>query len=241
MGLLLQSELSMHAASTMKIPVMIELFAQARTGKFRLDDELSVKNEFKSIVDGSSYQLDSADDSDAEVYALIGKTMTLRQLCEKMITVSSNLATNLLIEKLGVEKIQQRVRFLEADGMKVLRGLEDGKAFRAGMINTTTARALLTLLEKIAQKRAGGPRDCEAMIEILKRQKFNDGIPAGLPPGTVVAHKTGEITKINHDAAIAYATRPFVLVVLVRGIEDKKKSDALIDAITRILYRASQP
>jgi beta-lactamase class A len=241
MSFFLQPELPMHAASTMKVPVMIELFAQARAGKLRLDDELPVRNEFKSIVDGSPYQLDVNDDSDADVYKMVGKTMTLRALCEKMITVSSNLATNLLIEKLGVENIKKRVHRLHADGMKVLRGVEDGKAFQKGLNNTTTAQALLILLEAIAKKRAGHPRDCDEMIAILKRQQFNGAIPAGLPAGIPVAHKTGEITKINHDAAIVYAPRPFVLVVMVRGMEDKKKSDALIAAIAKTLNSASQP
>jgi beta-lactamase class A len=240
MSLSVHPDLSMHAASTMKVPVMIELFAQARAGKLRLDDELPVKNEFKSIVDGSPYQLDVSDDSDADVYKMVGKTMTLRALCEKMITVSSNLATNLLIEKLGVENIQKRVHALHADGMKVLRGVEDGMAFQKGLNNTTTAQALLTLLEAIAKKKAGHPRDGDEMISILRRQQFNDGIPAGLPAGTPVAHKTGEITRINHDAAIVYAPRPFVLVVLVRGIEEKKKSDALMAAIAREVSRAAQ-
>jgi len=238
--LLIEPDREFHAASTMKIPVMIELFAQARAGKLRLDDEVAVNNEFHSIVDGSPYQLDAADDSDPEVYRSIGQRMTLRRLCEAMITVSSNLATNVLIETVGVENVQRRVHALKADGMKVLRGVEDGKAFQKGLNNATSARALLILLEALAQNRAGDPRDCDAMLEILKRQKFNDAIPAGLPAGTPVAHKTGEITRINHDAAIVFAPRPFVLVVLVRGVEDKKKSAALIAEITRALFEASQ-
>lgn len=238
--MLIEPDREFHAASTMKIPVMIELFAQARAGRLRLDDEVTVKNEFHSIVDGSPYQLDVGDDSDAEVYKLVGKTMSLRALCEQMITVSSNLATNLLIEKVGVENIQHRVHALKADGMKVLRGVEDGKAFQKGLNNATSARALLILLEALAQNRVGDPRDCDAMIEILKRQKFSDAIPAGLPAGTPVAHKTGEITRINHDAAIVFAPRPFVLVVLVRGIGEQKKSAALIAEIARTLFEASQ-
>ena len=138
-----------HAASTMKVPVMIELFRQARTGKVALDDRLPIRNEFHSIVDGSTYQLSEGDDSDKEVYAAVGKTMTLRQLCEAMITVSSNFAANLLIEKLGVENIRHTVTKLGADGMQILRGVEDQKAFDKGMNNTTTARGLMILLERL--------------------------------------------------------------------------------------------
>ena len=229
-----------HAASTMKLPVMIELFAQARQGKLNLEDKLTVKNEFKSLADGSLYTLSATDDSDADVYKAIGTSWTLRQLCEAMITKSSNLAANLLIERLGVENIRARVHSLGADGMQVLRGVEDQKAFEKGMNNTTTARGLLILLTAIAQDRAGDAVSCEQMREILERQTFNEAIPAGLPAGMVVAHKTGEITGIHHDAAIVYAPKPFVLVILVRGINDRDKSSALMASITRIIYKDSQ-
>jgi len=231
--MLIQPDAVFHAASTMKIPVMIELFAQADQHRLRLDDPLPVRNQFASIVDGSPYSLDPAEDSDQEVYRALGGTLTLRQLCEAMITVSSNLATNLLIEKLGVENIRGRVRKLGADGMSVLRGVEDGKAFRAGLVNTTTARGLMVLLEKIGRGKAVDRAASGEMVEILKRQRFDAAIPAGLPAGTPVAHKTGTITKIHHDAGIVYAARPYVLVVLVRGIQEEKESAALIAAITR--------
>ncbi len=237
-ALLVQPDVAFHAASTMKVPVMIELFAQARAGKLRLDDPLPVKNEFYSIVDASTYRLDPGDDSDEEVYKFVGRTLTLRQLCEKMITVSSNLATNLLIEQLGVEDIRRRVHLLRADGMNLLRGVEDGKAFAARLNNTTTARGLLVLLEAIAHGRAVDASASREMIEILKRQQLNESIPAGLPPGTPVAHKTGAITKVHHDAAIVYAQRPFVLVILTRGIADSKQSAALMAGITHALYQA---
>jgi beta-lactamase class A len=229
-----------HAASTMKIPVLIELFHQVREGKLKLDDPLVVKNEFHSLVDGSIYTLDPGDDSEADLYKAAGQTRTLRQLCELMITVSSNLATNLLIEKLGVDNIRATVHSLHADGMNVMRGVEDGKAFAKGLNNTTTARGLQQPLDAIARGEAVDQEASKQMIEILERQKFNEGIPAGLPPGTRVAHKTGEITKIHHDAAIVFAPKPFVLVILVRGIADTKESAALMADITRRLYGATQ-
>jgi beta-lactamase class A len=229
-----------HAASTMKIPVMIELFHQAREGKVKLDDPLIIKNEFHSLVDGSIYTLDGADDSEADLYKAIGQTRTLSQLCELMITVSSNFATNLLIEKLGVDNIRATVTSLHADGMNMRRGVEDNKAYEKGMNNTTTARGLLILLEAIAKGKAVDPDSSRQMVEILTRQKFNDAIPAGLPPGTRIAHKTGDITKIHHDAAIVYAPRPFVLVILVRGMAELKDSAALMADIARRIYQSAK-
>jgi len=229
---------SFHAASTMKVPVMIELYRQVQAGKLKLSDPLTIHNEFHSIVDASPYKLDPSDDSETELYKAEGQTRNLTELCELMITVSSNLATNLIIEKLGVENIRAIVHSLNADGMHVLRGVEDTKAFEKGLNNTTTARALQILLASIADNTAAGPEASQQMLTILERQKFNEGIPAGLPPGTKVAHKTGEITKIHHDAAIVYATRPFVLVILVRGLPNIKDSSALMADITRLLFQS---
>lgn len=238
--LLIQPDAEFHAASTMKVPVMIELFRQARAGLAGLDEPLAVRNDFASIVDGSRYTLSVGDDSDADVYTRVGRTMTLLELCEPMITVSSNFATNLLIQRLDATLVQRTVKELGADGMIVRRGVEDQKAFDAGLNNSTTARALMILMERVARLEAVDAEASRQMLEILKRQRFNEGIPALLPAGTPVAHKTGSITRINHDAAVVLAPRPFVLVVLVRGIEDHKRSAALIAAIARVLYDESQ-
>lgn len=231
---------SFHAASTMKIPVLIELFHQIKQGKLKLDDHLPIKNEFHSIVDGSLYTLSAADDSEAELYKAEGQTRTLRELSNLMIIVSSNFATNLLVEKLGLENIRATVHDLGADGMKVLRGVEDGKAFEKGLNNTTTARGLGILLQAIATGKTVDGASSQEMLAILDRQKFNEGIPAGLPAGIRVAHKTGEITKIHHDAAIVFADRPFVLVILVRGLVEKKDSAALMADISEKFYEATQ-
>jgi beta-lactamase class A len=238
--LLIDPDKSFHAASTMKVPVMIELFRQAEAGTVTLDDPLPIRNDFRSIVDGSPYKLSEGDDSDREVYANVGKTMTLRALNEAMITVSSNFATNLMIEKLGVENIRATVTRLGADGMKVLRGVEDTKAFEKGLSNATTARGLLVLFEKLGRGEAVTPAADREMIEVLKRQKFNNGIPAGVPPGTAVAHKTGSITKIHHDAGIVYGPRPYVLVVLVRGIQEQTVSGPLMAAISKAVWEHAQ-
>jgi beta-lactamase class A len=236
----LRADESFHAASTMKVAVLIELYRQVHAGKVRLEDPLILRNEFHSLVDGSVYTLDPADDSETDLYRALGQSRTLGQLSELMITVSSNLATNLLMGKLGVDNIRAGVQALGADGMNVRRPLEDSKAFEQGLNNTTTARALLQLLEALAAGRAVDREASQQMIAVLERQTVNDRIPTGLPPGTPVAHKTGEITKIRHDAAIVYAPRPFVLVVLTRGLTDEKAADALIAGIARRLYEATR-
>jgi len=237
---LLHADESFHAASTMKVAVLLELYRQVHEGRVRLDEPLTVRNEFHSLVDGSPYQLEPSDDSETELYRAVGETRTLGQLSELMITVSSNLATNLLMEKLGVDNIRVGVHALGADGMSVRRGVEDSKAFAQGLNNTTTARALLLLLEAIAHGRAVDVESSRQMLAVLEKQTVNDRIPAGLPPGIRVAHKTGEITGVRHDAAIVFAHTPFVLVVLTRGAADPEAASGLIADITRQLYAATQ-
>jgi beta-lactamase class A len=238
--LLINERESMHAASTMKLPVMMEIFRQVTARRLTLGDPIEVKNKFYSLADGSQYRLSKEDDSDEEVYRHPGGTMTVGQLVNHMITWSSNLATNLLIEKVTAERVTELARQLGASDTYVRRGVEDNKAFRAGLNNTTTAYDLMLLLRLIAEKKFLNSRACEQMIEILSAQHFNDGIPAGLPTGTRVAHKTGVITNLNHDAAIVYAPgrKPYVIVVLTRGISSARRSDRLIADISRTVYRA---
>ena len=224
-----------HAASTMKVPVMVELFRQESAGMLKLSDALEVRNQFKSVVDGSAYAMDFGEDSDDTVYKNVGKSMTLEALNFQMITVSTNFAPNLLIDRLGVENIRATVASLGGHGLEVRRGVEDQKAFDLGIINETTARGLFVVMTAIARGQAVSVGQSARMVDVLAAQKFNDGIPQGLPPGTRVAHKTGTITRIHHDAAIVYGARPSVLVVLTRGIEKERDSDALIARITKSL------
>jgi hypothetical protein len=167
-----------------------------------------IVNDFHSIVDGSVYHLQVGDDSDAEVYKAIGQTMTLRELCEAMITVSSNLAANLLIERLGVENIRATVARLGATGMNVRRGVEDQKAFDQGVNNTTTARGLAVLLQKLAKARRSTPAPTPRWWRSSSGRSSTTGFRAGVPEGTPVAHKTGSITKINPRRGDRLRTAP---------------------------------
>jgi beta-lactamase class A len=237
--ILINRSLRFHAASTMKVPVMIELFRQAEVGRLKLNNKVLVTNQFTSIQDGSPFILAASEDSDGETYKAMGKKLSYRQLVEAAITVSSNLATNILIEHLGARNVQATMDTMGATGMQVLRGVEDQKAFDAGKNNTTDAFALLLMFEALGQGRAISTKASAEMVEILKRQTVNNRIPAGLPAGTVVAHKTGNVTGIYHDAGIVYAARPYVLVVLTRGITDTAVSAKLIADITRVIARAA--
>ena len=227
-----------HAASTMKVPVMIEYFRRLDAGQLKKDQTLALDTVFKSIVDGSAYALNAGVDSDSSVFSRVGEQVPLRWLVERMIVRSSNLATNALIELLDATRVQATTVSLGAVTMKVRRGVEDSKAFQQGLNNQTTARDLAVLLDAIESGKAASAASSREMIEILAGQEFNEEIPAGLPPGTKVAHKTGWITGVQHDAAIVYPAgrTPYVLVVLTKGVSDRTVAKRLIADLSRLAW-----
>ena len=227
-----------HAASTMKLPVMIELYRQADRGLLALDQGVLLVNAFGSIVDGSPYALDPGEDSDSAAYALVGTRVAVRELIRRMIVRSSNLATNAVIALAGPTAVTATARALGARHTFVRRGVEDDLAYRRGLNNVTTAADLAALLAAVERGQAASPAACRAMREILLAQEFNDLIPAGVPPGTPVAHKTGSITAVLHDAAIVYprGRAPYVLVVLTKGVPDEAVARRAIADVSRVVY-----
>ncbi len=236
--LAINADSTFHAASTMKVPVMVEYFRALDEGRLQGDQRIVLANRFASIVDGSPYTLDAGDDSDSSLYGRVGQEVAVRELVERMITRSSNLATNVVIELVGAARAQATARALGASTIAVRRGVEDNLAYRAGLNNTTSARDLGALFEAIARGKAAARASTDSMLAILERQEFNDEIPAGLPPGTRVAHKTGWITATLHDAALVRPPNaaPFVLVVLTRGLPDEKTGQRLIQDIARLVW-----
>ena len=227
-----------HDASTMKVPVMLGIFEAVTRGELRLDQRVLVKNDFVSIYDGSHYALEAREDSDPRLYDLVGTEVALEELVQRMIDRSSNLATNLVIELIGAPRVMTLMKEIGAGKIQVLRGVEDDKAYEAGMNNTTTAYDLMLIFRALGESRVISPDASAKMIEILAAQEHNDGIPAGLPPGTRVAHKTGTITRIAHDSGLVI--RPdgssYVLVVLTRGFPKSSEAEKVIAAISRAAW-----
>ena len=224
-----------HAASTMKVPVMIEIFKQAADDKFDLTDSIEVKNEFKSIVDGSVYSMDINDDSGEGLYKMINKKLTINDLMYEMITMSSNLATNILVELVDAKKVTSNMKTIGANNMIVLRGVEDIKAYEKGLSNSTTAEDLMVIMQSIANGTAGNAVDCQQMVHILKAQHFNDMIPKYYPENVEVAHKTGSITGVHHDSGIIYLPdgRSFVLVMLSKKLKAFDKATDMMAKISK--------
>jgi len=235
--------LVMHAASTMKVPVLLELYRRAAEGTIRLDDRVTVRATFRSIADTSHYTLSKDDDSELTLYERIGEQVSLRELARLMTVRSSNLATNILIDILDAKTIQATTERVGGWGMRVLRGVEDTPAYNAGMNNTTTALGLAHVLASIARCDILPRTQCDEVIDILAAQEFNQMVPSGLPTGTRVAHKTGSITGIRHDGGIVLPSDspPYVVVVLTRGVPDTATVHRVAGDIARITWHMLGP
>ncbi|HYU24518.1 MAG TPA: serine hydrolase [Thermoanaerobaculia bacterium] len=220
-----------HAASTMKLAVLLGVMREVERGDLTLDAPVHIRNRFTSIVNQEPFMLDLARDADPDVYGHLGKTLSVRELAFWMITKSSNLATNLLVDIVGINNIQQALDELEIDGVKILRGVEDQAAYQAGLNNEVTANGLLKLLRIIANRKAYSPAASEEMLSILLEQQYRSGIPAGLPKAARVAHKTGNISTVHHDAGIIFleGREPYVLVVLTQFAAETGRGTAVAE------------
>jgi len=230
-----------HAASLMKVPVMIEVVKLISNKTLSFDDRVPITNRFHSVVDHSIYSIE--DDTDEFTYTKLGKSLSVKELITRMITVSSNIATNILIDLIDITSLSQTLRSLNVKHSTVHRGVEDLKAFDAGLNNTITSSDMALIFHALLEGQVISRMYDDIMIDILLRQKLNEMIPAGLPLGTAVAHKTGEITKIHHDAGIIYPHHgpPFILVILIEGIVQKFKSAQLGKEITRLINHLIRP
>jgi beta-lactamase class A len=226
-----------HAASTMKMAVLLGVYRQVERGELTLDAPVHVRNKFMSIVGDQLFMLDVNRDSDPELYRHLGRTMAVKQLAYQMITASSNFATNLLVDVVGVPVIQAALEELGIEGVTVLRGVEDQAAFDAGLNNLVTANGLLRMLRLIADGKAFSEEASRQMLEIMHDQQLKSGIPAGLPLPARVAHKTGNIATVHHDAGIVYLEdrRPYVLVVLTRFDQATPRGTAVAE-VSRDIY-----
>lgn len=226
-----------HAASTMKTPVMVEAFRQAGQGKFSITDSVVVYNQFKSIVDGSRYSIPDGSDSEIALYREVGSKVTWADLLHRMITQSSNLATNIVIDQVGAKNVMKTMKSIGATDIRVLRGVEDTKAFEKGLNNTVTAYDLMLIFEQLAKGTLVSDEASRQMVKILMDQYFRGRIPAKLPDDVKVANKTGSITKVCHDSGIVYLPdgRKYVLVLLTDGIEVPKAAEVIAN-VSRHFY-----
>lgn len=235
-----ESERWFHAASTIKVAILLAVFGEIHRGRLAPQSRLHVRNRFLSAYDGSPFRVQADRDADADVHEAIGKTMRVNELALHMIATSSNLATNLLLDLLGLESVQRTVEHFGLGGLDIRRGVEDEKAFEHGIVNRVTADGLVSLLRLIAEERAYTPELSRQMLDILHQQEFRKGIPARLPGEVRVAHKTGDISTVAHDAGVVYApgAKPYIVAILTEWKPDVGGRSATIAAISHDIYLA---
>ena len=228
-----------HAASTMKTPVMIEFYKQLHQGKLSLEDTLQIKNEFKSIVDGTMYKLSEFDDSDKNTYNKLGQYYSINNLIYEMITISSNFATNILIDYIGANNVTKSMKEIGALNIDILRGVEDIKAFELGLNNTTSAKDLLIIYEKLAKGKIINNKSSAIMIDILKDQKYDDIIPKYLPKDIEIANKTGMITGVHHDSGIVFLKdgKKYIIIILSKNMSDMESGTEMMAKISELIYK----
>jgi len=226
-----------HAASTIKVPLLLAVYRLADEGRIRLDDTLHVRNRFLSLT-GGIFRVAASRDGDAEVHRRRGRSMRVRELARAMIVRSSNLATNLLLDFVGLEEVWRVVREARLEGIEVRRGVEDTAAFEQGINNEVTAEGLARCFRLLCQEGAFRAETREQMIEVLCAQEFNGMIPAPLPRAARVAHKTGEISTVCHDAGIVFLPKrkPYVVSILTEWPVQIEKRQGCVGEISRAVY-----
>lgn len=230
-----------HAASTIKVPILLGVFAAIDRGDLLPHSRVHVRNRFLSVVENIPFRVESGRDANSAVHNAIGKMMRVDELAYHMITTSSNLATNLLLAVIGPDSVNKTLAELKLeDGIDLKRGVEDELAFDKRINNMVTADGLLKILVMLAEGKAFSPALSRRMMDILHGQEFNQGIPARLPKAARVAHKTGEISTVAHDAGVVYLPKrkPYVLVVLSEWDPDVSGRSRTIAAISHTIYEA---
>ena len=227
-----------HAASTIKVPVLLGVYDAIEQHRFDPISRVHVRNRFISVVDGRPYRVPRSSDANAEVQAAIGRMLTVHELAEHMIVTSSHLATNLLLDLVGIEAARASLARLHVSGIDLRRGVEDESAWEAGINNRVTAAGLCETLRLVEEGKAISADASKAMLDILHQQRFRSGIPAGLPEDARVAHKTGEISTVAHDAGIVYldGRDAYVVVILTEWAPDVNARQETIARISRAVY-----
>ena len=227
-----------HAASTIKVAILLGVYASIHHGWLLPRSRLHVRNRFLSSVDGRPFRVAADRDANSTVHAAVGKTLRISELALHMIATSSNLATNLLLDLVGVDTVQRALDDLAIDGIDIRRGVEDERAYEHGINNRVTADGLVQLLRIIAEERAYSPELSHEMLEILHAQEFRNGIPARLPAAVRVAHKTGEISTVAHDAGAVYppGRKPYVVAILTEWAPEGAGRSATIAEVSHAIY-----
>lgn len=213
------------SASVIKVPMLVELMFQRDEGRLSLDEVFRLREADKVAGSGVLKELHE------------GLQVTLRDLAVLMIILSDNTATNLVVDRIGMENVNERMRGLGLKSITLARKMYDWERQRLGQENLITPHEMMHLLCAIAAGRISSKSTSEEMVDIMARQQYRDKIPLLLPKDTRVANKTGSISRVTHDTGVVYAPKgPFVLCVLASEVEDVRRAERAIAEVSLAVY-----
>jgi beta-lactamase class A len=226
------------AASTMKLPLLVALHRAHARGHLHLDTEVPVVTTTASVVPDATVTVTRDYDNDDQPWHRVGGTASLRWLGERAIVRSSNLATNLLLQHVGLDAVNEVWADAGAPRSRVCRGIQDTAAGSSWPTNVVTAHDLAAVLRALAGHRLLDASRSAEVEGVLAQVEHVDGVPAGLPAGTWCAHKPGWIETVCHDAALVRpgGEPPFVLVVLTQADLDEQTGHRLVADVARVCW-----
>ncbi|HWX54870.1 MAG TPA: serine hydrolase [Verrucomicrobiae bacterium] len=215
----------MPQASSIKIAVLADLYLQAQQGKLKLTDEYIVRKE--DLVEGSDIMLGLTP----------GVTrVTLRDLATMMVAVSDNSATNVLIERVGMDNVNAMLAGLGLHATRLRRKMMDLKAASEGRENVSTPREMMTLLEGLHAGKLLNKEMSADFFRVLGTHK-QSALLDGLPDGAVAANKPGELEAVRNDSGIVFVkNRPYVLCVMTTYLKNEADGSAAIRRIATLTY-----
>lgn len=221
----INEKLVFPSASTIKLAIMSELLSKVNEGRLNLDDTIELTKDMKTGGDGILKELN------------YGHKFTLEEIMTLMIIVSDNMATNILINLLGMNSINETIQKIGLKSTKLQRKMMDSQASKEGRENLISADDLVHILELIYKGRNINEKYSELMISILKRQQVRGRLDLYLPEEVVIAHKTGDLDNLEHDAGIVYLpNKEYIICVLTNQTETNKEGREIIGKISKMVY-----
>lgn len=213
------------SASMIKLLVLATLLDKAAAGDVDLDADVEVRA--ADIVAGTGTVQDDGPG-----------TYKLRELARRMIADSDNTATNVIVDLVGMDAVNAEAGKLGLANTVMARKMMDTEAASRGMQNRMSASDAATILNLVATGTLVNQEMSDLALDFLLQQSIDAGLTDGIPSGVGVAHKTGELTQVEHDGGIVLATKPYVLVVMTEGV-DNLTGVSLIADVSRAVYVAT--
>lgn len=221
----INENMAFRSASTIKLSIMSELLNRVNEGSLNLDDKIELTEKLRIGGDGILKELKT------------GHKFTLEEIMSLMIIVSDNMATNILIDLLGMDNINKTIHNLGLNNTKLQRKMMDSHAVKAGRENFITANDFAYILELIYKGKNINEKCSNIMLDVLKRQQVRGRLDLYLPEEIMIAHKTGDLDNLEHDGGIVYLSdKEYIICVLTDKTDSNKEGREIIGKISKMVY-----